>query len=46
MRRLPGPGPRRSAGWPAEGPWAPAGATSYTGISPHTTISVWIDTRG
>ncbi|MEU7827875.1 hypothetical protein [Nonomuraea sp. NPDC049129] len=31
---------------PIEGPWAPAGATSYTGISPHTTISVWIDTRG
>ncbi|MBT2229313.1 hypothetical protein [Nonomuraea sp. NEAU-A123] len=31
---------------PIEGPWVPAGQTSFTGISPHTTISVWIDTRG
>ncbi|MGW2219860.1 hypothetical protein ACWCSD_33155 [Nonomuraea sp. NPDC001684] len=31
---------------PIEGPWVPAGQTSYTGITPHTTVSVWVDTRG
>jgi hypothetical protein len=31
---------------PIEGPWAPAGSTSFTTISPHTTINVWIETRG
>ncbi|MEV0383983.1 hypothetical protein [Nonomuraea sp. NPDC050643] len=31
---------------PIEGPWQPVGTVSYTGISPHTTVSVWVETRG
>lgn len=30
---------------PIVGPWVPAGQTSYTGITAHTTVSVWVDTR-
>ncbi|MFC4112201.1 hypothetical protein [Nonomuraea zeae] len=31
---------------PIEGPWQPAGTVSFTNITPHTTISVWVETRG
>ncbi|MEO3854276.1 hypothetical protein [Acrocarpospora sp. B8E8] len=31
---------------PIEGPWVPAGSTSFANISAHTTISVWVETRG
>ncbi|WP_113700848.1 hypothetical protein [Nonomuraea lactucae] len=31
---------------PIEGPWVPAGSTSFARISPHQTISVWVETRG
>ncbi|GAA3601919.1 hypothetical protein GCM10022419_102800 [Nonomuraea rosea] len=31
---------------PIEGPWQPVGTISYTGITPHTTISIWVETRG
>ncbi|MDF5757270.1 hypothetical protein [Spongiactinospora sp. TRM90649] len=31
---------------PIEGPWVPAGQTSLTRITAHTTVAVWIDTRG
>ncbi|MFC5822800.1 hypothetical protein [Nonomuraea insulae] len=31
---------------PIEGPWQPAGTVSYTGITPHTTVSIWVETRG
>lgn len=29
-----------------EGPWAPVGSVSFTRITPHTVISVWVETRG
>ncbi|MFI6181236.1 hypothetical protein ACIA8R_37330 [Nonomuraea sp. NPDC051191] len=31
---------------PIVGPWVPAGQTSCTGVTAHTTVSVWVDTRG
>ncbi|MFI7133968.1 hypothetical protein ACIBQ1_50415 [Nonomuraea sp. NPDC050153] len=31
---------------PIEGPWQPVGTVSYTGITPHTTVSFWVETRG
>ncbi|GAA1669442.1 hypothetical protein GCM10009733_078590 [Nonomuraea maheshkhaliensis] len=31
---------------PIEGPWQPVGTVSYTGITPHTTVSMWVETRG
>jgi hypothetical protein len=30
---------------PIEGPWAPPGATSYTGITPHQIVNIWVETR-
>ncbi|MFC6083427.1 hypothetical protein [Sphaerisporangium aureirubrum] len=30
---------------PIIGPWQPAGTVSYTGISPHTIVNVWVETR-
>ncbi|TMR90951.1 hypothetical protein [Nonomuraea basaltis] len=29
-----------------EGPWAPVGSVSFTKITPHTVVNVWIETRG
>jgi hypothetical protein len=31
---------------PIEGPWVPAGSVSYTNISAHTLVNVWVETRG
>ncbi|MEV4174239.1 hypothetical protein [Nonomuraea sp. NPDC049709] len=31
---------------PIEGPWQPVGTVSYTGITPHTTVNIWVETRG
>ncbi|GIH27145.1 hypothetical protein Aph01nite_54550 [Acrocarpospora phusangensis] len=31
---------------PIEGPWVSVGSVSYATISPHTTINVWVETRG
>ncbi|MEZ0073300.1 hypothetical protein [Planotetraspora sp. GP83] len=31
---------------PIEGPWVPAGQTSWTSITAHTVVNVWIETRG
>jgi hypothetical protein len=31
---------------PIEGPWAPVGASSTTGYTPHQIVDVWIDKRG
>ncbi|GAA3414649.1 hypothetical protein [Streptosporangium vulgare] len=30
---------------PIIGPWQPAGTVSFTTITPHTTVSAWVETR-